>query len=221
MLDTMTKQFQHFIRSLENELKSPLPGKDAQYRMAPQPRSKPWKGSYDAPQEDARQSGVLVLFYPDDDQICLPLILRQTYAGVHSGQIGLPGGGYEHADADLAATALRETHEEIGVPSNNVQIIGELSSLYVFASNFVVQPVVGWVSVKPNFQIDTHEVAQLIETPLNALCNPANQRTEVWELRDRRATVPHFRIQEHNVWGATAMILSELLALESVRHDVS
>lgn len=214
----MNEKFQQFIEALSAELQGTLPGREAQHRMAPQPRSKPWKGSYDSPDPNARKGGVLVLFYPRENQIWLPLILRQTYDGVHSGQIGLPGGGYERTDADLFETALRETYEEIGVPQDQVQIIGQLTQLYVFASNFVVHPVVGWVPTRPNFQIDPYEVAQLIETPLSALYDPANQHTEVWKLRDRSATVPHFRIQDHNVWGATAMMLSELLAIDAVQQ---
>ncbi len=209
----MSEQFQQFIKTLSKELQGPLPGRDAQHKMAPQPRSKPWKGSYDAPQADARTSSVLMLFYPSENEICLPLILRQTYKGVHSGQVGLPGGRVEESDANLTETALRETHEEIGVSSDEIEIIGKLSPLYVFASNFMVHPMVGWVPSRPSFQLDPYEVAQLIETPLSALQDPANHHTEVWEMRDRTATVPHFRIQEHNIWGATAMMLSELLAL--------
>lgn len=214
----MKRQRPQFIEDLAQELSNPLPGRDAQHRMAPQPRSKPWKGSYDKPSEDARQGGVLILLYPDEGEFYLPLILRPTYKGVHSGQIALPGGAAEQEDGDLSQTALRETYEEVGVPSNQIQILGQLSPLYVFASNFLVQPVVGWTESQPDFQTDPHEVAQLIKTPLGALQNPENYHCETWELRDRTALVPHYRIQTHNVWGATAMMLSEFLTLNAVRE---
>ena len=214
----MNQQPSQFIKNLAAELANPLPGRGAQHRMAPQPRSKPWKGSYDEPREDARQGGVLLLLYPDQEKFYLPLILRPTYKGVHSGQIALPGGALEDADEDLVQTALRETFEEVGVPSSQIQILGQLSPLYVFASNFLVQPVVGWTDTQPTFQTDPHEVAQLIKTPLGALQDPQNHYRETWELRDRTALVPHYRIQEHNVWGATAMMLSEFLSLDAVKE---
>ena len=205
-----------FIQALQKQLGQELPGRDAQYRMAPMPRSKPLKGSYDKPDPNARQGGVLVLLYPHQGEPYLPLILRQTYDGVHSGQVGLPGGGMEEQDEDIIATSLREANEEIGIPANQIQVIGQLSPLFVFASNFLVQPVVGWVAERPIFQADPREVAQIIETPLAALLDPAHTFHEEWALRDRTATVPHFRILGHNIWGATAMMLSELLALPAI-----
>lgn len=209
--------FDFFIEHLRHELTKPLPGREAQYAMAPRPRGFSGNGSYDHPQSDARHGGVLILFYPHDDDIFLPLILRPTYEGVHSGQIGLPGGGFEPEDSDLAATALREAHEEVGVLPAQVKVIGQLSPLYVFASNYLVQPVIGWTATRPQFKLDPQEVAALIETPIGALLDPNNHAEELWTLRNRRAIVPYYRVDGHNVWGATAMILSELLALSSFR----
>lgn len=212
----MTNASNLFIQDLQRDLHGELPGRAAQYRMAPAPRHKPWKGSYDQPAADAREGGVLLLLYESVDLLYLPLILRPTYRGVHSGQVSLPGGGREDCDANLVATALREAHEEIGVVETDIQVLGQLSPLYVFASNYLVQPVVGWTDARPSFQIDPHEVAELIEIPLTALADPSNHFQEEWVLRDRKAVVPHFRICGHNIWGATAMMLSELLALPSV-----
>ncbi|MEM7128554.1 MAG: CoA pyrophosphatase [Chloroflexota bacterium] len=226
----MNIAFTTFIHNLQQDLFKELPGRDAQYRMAPTPRGKSWKGSYDDPDPTARLGGVLVLFYPYTVQLdhpespylepyaepYIPLILRQTYDGVHSGQIGLPGGGHEEQDESQIATALREAQEEIGVHADQIQVLGELSPLFIYASNFLVQPVVGWIKERPTFQAEVREVAQIIETPLSALSDPANYRCEEWKLRDRIATVPHFHIQGHNIWGATAMMLSELLALPSI-----
>lgn len=209
---------QTFVEALQRDLANELPGREAQYRMAPRPRHGDLP--YDQAPATARWSGVLILFYPHAEEVYLPLILRPTYDGVHSGQVGFPGGGYEEQDADLIATALREAYEEVGVVPASVTVLGQLSPLYVFASNHLVQPTVAWVDTRPAFQPDPYEVAQLIETPLADLLNVNNYRTETWQLRDRSAEVPFYRIQEQTIWGATAMILSELLALPTVAQVV-
>lgn len=212
----MNNDFQSFIRTLEHDLQQPLPGHAAQYNMAPQPRS---GGELnDKPQADARQSSVLILFYPYAETVYLPLILRPTYPGVHSGQVGLPGGGVEPEDRDLRHTALREAHEEIGVDPSQVNVLGQLSTLYIYPSNNLVLPVVGWTAERPTFLPDPREVALLIEASVLEFLDPANYRTEVWELASRSATVPLFGIQNQIIWGATAMILGELLALPALRQ---
>ncbi|MCB9159124.1 MAG: CoA pyrophosphatase [Caldilineaceae bacterium] len=210
----MSTDFATFIAQLQQDLAQPLPGRDAQWAMAPRPR--PGAGRYDEPGTDARQGGVLILFYPRAGDVWLPLILRPTYRGVHSGQVGLPGGGYETIDTDITATALREAYEEVGVAPEAVTVLGHLSTLWVSASNYVVQPTVGWTAARPEFRADPYEVERIIETPLQALLTPDCRHEEEWELRNRRATVPYFLVDGEVVWGATAMILSELLALPAV-----
>jgi 8-oxo-dGTP pyrophosphatase MutT (NUDIX family) len=214
---------QQFIESLRHDLLAPLPGSIAQYQMAPQPRS--GRLPYDQAPDTARRSGVLILFYPQEDaqgqeEIYLPLILRPTYDGVHSGQIGLPGGRWEDTDVDIVATALRETHEEIGVHAEHIEVLGQLSPLYVFASNNLVYPTVGWIDHRPTFEPDPYEVALLLEFSLRDLLDPGNLRSEQWQLRDRAAQVPFYYIQKQTIWGATAMILSELLTLPTVAQLV-
>ena len=212
----LTDPFEDFVAKLGTELSRPLPGRDAQYLMAPRPRSGA-AGRYDQPAENARQGSVLALFYPHNSQTRLPLILRPTYSGVHSGQVGLPGGGHEEIDRDLAATALREAYEEIGVHPKAVNILGHLSPLYVYASNYLVHPVVGWTAARPDFRIDPYEVARLIEANLGDFFDPNNRVEEEWQLRDRVASVPFYRIDGEAIWGATAMILSELFSLQVFR----
>lgn len=207
----MSDPFAAFIEQLQRDLASELPGQEAQYRMAPQPRAGGERG--DLPTVNVRRGGVLVLFYPHNEQLYLPLILRPTYEGVHSGQIGFPGGGYEEGDGDLTTTALREAYEEVGVEKAQIRVLGQLSPLYVNASNYLVQPTVGWCATRPDFRIDPYEVAMLLETPLTALQDPANRYSEQWQLRGRSVQVPFFKIGEQIIWGATAMMLSELLSL--------
>lgn len=199
------------LQSFCNEITKPLPGRAAQGRMAPRPRLG-WEAEF-VPPTPPRQGGVLVLFYPHQNQLYLPLILRPTYNGVHSGQVGFPGGGREATDHDLTATALRESYEEIGVDPGDIQVLGQLTKLYIVPSNYEVTPTVGWIPYRPDFRTDPHEVASLLEVPLRDLRDPCNSTEEEWQLRDRRAMVPFFRLSGQVVWGATAMILSELLTV--------
>jgi len=211
----MTERYEPFLRQLRHDLTQPLPGRDAQWRMAPRPR--PGADYRDQPDANCRQGAVLMLLYPWQNQVYLSLILRPNYSGVHSGQIGLPGGGQEEMDADLTATALREAYEEVGVHPSAVTVFGLLTKLYVSASNYLVQPVVGWTDYRPNFRCDPYEVAKLIESPLADFLDPQILHEEVWELRKHPVTVRYFDIQGQIVWGATAMMLSELLALPAIR----
>ena len=204
-----------FPQGLTRDLAGPLPGKRAQFNMAPIPRRE--AGHSTRPHAGAKVNGVLILFYPHDDDIFLPLILRPTYRGVHSGQVALPGGRIEDVDAGVVACALREAEEEIGVPPSQVAVLGQLSSLYIGASNNIVYPAVGWTDARPHFQADEREVAKLIETPLSALLDPANLHREQRDVRGRTALVPYFVICDQIIWGATAMILGELLELPTIQ----
>lgn len=208
--------FHTFITALTHDLQQPLPGARAQFEMAPRPRA--GASALEPPAADARQSGVLILFYPFRGEIYFPLILRPIYQGVHSGQVGLPGGGQEPEDANLTQTALREAFEEIGVPAEDVHVLGTLSPLYIERSNHLVFPTVGWTATRPRFHPDPYEVADLIEARLLDFLDPTLRRTELWELADRQATVPIFGVANQTIWGATAMILSELLALPTLRR---
>ena len=200
-----------FIDSLAARLAQPLPGHAAHRQMSPVPRAGSKPGY--VPPIPPRRGGVLVLFYPHEGSLHLPLILRPTYDGTHSGQVSFPGGGQEEADADITATALREAYEEVGIPPQQVRILSHLSKLYIEPSNFEVYPAVGWMAQRPAFRTDPYEVARLLEVPLVDFSNPANRYAEMWNLRGREVRVPFFKIQEQTVWGATAMILSELLAV--------
>ena len=210
----MSQPHADFLARLRADLGGPLPGQDAQLRMAPRPRTgSDFRGE---PGPDVRQGGVLALFYPHEGRLMLPLILRPTYRGVHSGQVAFPGGGREPGDADLIATALREGYEEVGIDPAQVTVLGQLTPLFVIASNYLVQPTVAWSDTRPAFQIDPYEVALLLEVPLTDLLDPANRRRETWALRGRSVEVPQFAVAGQTVWGATAMMLSELLALPAV-----
>jgi 8-oxo-dGTP pyrophosphatase MutT (NUDIX family) len=193
-------------------LQGPLPGYDAHERMMPATRKTIYR-DIQVP-DDAKKSAVLILMYPGVDGLYFPLIERTEYPGVHSKQIGLPGGAWETEDADFVATALRETEEEIGVSRHAIEVLGQLSPLYIPPSNFWVQPVVGCVHTKPTFVPDPAEVASVIETALAQLHDPGIvTQSKIQHSSGASLTVPSFVIQGHVVWGATAMMLSELVLL--------
>lgn len=204
------------IEEVQQALQGSLPGISGQKEMAPQPR--PGELSRWADPDDCRQAGVLLLLYPHatngkDSELHLVLIRRPDYPGVHGGQISFPGGGRE-GEESLRATALRETLEEIGVPSDTVTVIGQLSPLYTPPSNFCIYPFVAFRTERPIFRPDPNEVAAIIEPPLSHLLDPGTRKVELWEFRsygERR--VPFFDVDGHKVWGATAMILSEFITL--------
>ncbi len=202
-----------FIDDLALRLRRPLPGHEAQYRLAHQVRR-----NVPPPPPDARRAGVLALFYPRDNDWHIVLIERMSGHpnDRHAGQIGFPGGAYEAGDGTLERTALREAYEEVGAPWEEIQVLGELTQLYIPVSNFLVFPFVGRVNYTPVFTPQAAEVRAVLEVPFSAFRHPEALRTRDMELANGSLIlrdVPYFDIDGKVVWGATAMILSELLAV--------
>lgn len=163
-----------------------------------------------------RLGAVLALFYCADDALTLVLTRRPDYGGVHSGQVSFPGGRHEPPET-LEATALRETVEEIGVPPEEIEVLGALTPLYILPSDFEVHPFVGRARRgRPVFVAHEREVAEIVEAPFDLLLDPATRAEEEWDLRGLSMRVPFFLVGPHKVWGATAMMLSELV--ERVRY---
>ncbi len=190
-------------------LQKPLPGLAAQLKLAPEYRVESLRAT---PPADARPAGVLILLYQSNGMWHFPLMKRVEDGLVHGGQISLPGGSQE-AGESLQETALREACEEVGAACAEVEVLGQLSSIYIPPSNFLVTPTVGHVAERPDFQCDPREVAELIEVPLGALFDRAVVKREPWTLRGATVEVPIYQIGPHKVWGATAMILSEFSLL--------
>ena len=204
--------FNLFINRLKRSLALPLPGQTAQMRMVPPTRQEALQ-SPDS-RERAKPSAVLILFYPDDEKIKFILIERAVYNGIHSGQIAFPGGQFEPTDSHLHATALRETNEEIGVNPQQVKILGKLTKMYIPPSHFDVYPFVGFVDKKPDFKVDNTETKAILEINLEDFLNPACQTIKTIHHRTGiTVDVPCFYLNNKIVWGATAMILSELLVI--------
>jgi 8-oxo-dGTP pyrophosphatase MutT (NUDIX family) len=200
--------FNDFIRQLSLRLKKPLPGKEAQIKMASDIRLTNIR--YSSVPDNALRSGVLILLFPFGKSIRMVLIKRAIDQSVHSGQISLPGGKFEKEDADIEQTALRETHEEVGVKPSRIKMLGNLTQLYIPPSNFIVFPFVGYCNEKPVFVPDVNEVDCIIEADVTDFLNPLHRITKEIIIRNEfKITAPVFEIQGHSVWGATGMILSE------------
>jgi 8-oxo-dGTP pyrophosphatase MutT (NUDIX family) len=138
--------------------------------------------------------------------------LRAPTLSRHSGQIAFPGGSRDTEDADVVATALREAHEEIGLPPDRVRVLGLLSPVFTVVSNFLIAPVVGWIETEPaHLEANPAEVAEIIEVPLAGLSDPAIFHEEVWQRASREVTVSFYDYGEYRIWGATARIVREFL----------
>lgn len=154
---------------------------------------------------------MLICFYPYQHSIYLPLILRPQYDGVHAGQMAFPGGRMERIDENLTRTALREAQEEVGIRVSDVQVLGLLTELYIPPSNFYVQPVVGVLPYRPDFYPDPREVEAVVEVSLDTLLDETIVGDSQIEVRGITVDAPFYQIQGYRVWGATAMMISELL----------
>lgn len=204
--------FPNFVKALEEKLQAPLPGFKAHKLMMPHLRNPERYKLQD--KSKVRSGGVLILFYPDEGKIMLPLMKRPDYDGVHGGQVSFPGGKKEKGDKNLIETALREANEEVGIDISKVTVIGTLSEFYLSASNFNVLPVVGVVNEKPDFVPEPVEVEQILETELKHLQKSDTLKEAELLIRNTyKLKAPYFDVQGHIVWGATAMMLSELLAV--------
>ena len=139
----------------------------------------------------------LILFYPHQGEVFLPLILRPTYDGVHSGQMAFPGGRYELTDEDLIRTAKREAQEEIGLRLNDVRVLGVLSELFIPPSNFFVLPVVATLPYRPDFFPDPREVEKVIEVPYREIRDKTIVGQSEVEVRGKPIQAPHYLIQHY------------------------
>ncbi|MEQ9468411.1 MAG: CoA pyrophosphatase [Ekhidna sp.] len=204
--------FDELTRFLEKRVQQPMPGDLAHQRMKPKlPNGAPVKMKHATP---PRKGGVLILLYEDQGIVRFPLIQRPNYVGIHSGQMALPGGRYEESDQDQFYTALRESQEEIGVDRGRVEIIGSLSEFFVAASNYMVLPVIGKIDHIPDFVPEPREVDDIVTPPITHLIDPNRlKEKEIVVRSDFKMICPYYDLEGRTVWGATAMMLSELVAI--------
>lgn len=203
-------RFEQLLNRIDLVVKQPLYALDAHLKMAPLERVQ-YLQNYDYSIHKPKASAVLSLFYPKNNNAYLLLIVRSSYPGVHSSQIAFPGGKRDFTDSSLKETALRETHEEVGIPPKKIEIVKQWSDLYIPPSNFMVSSFMGILHDTPQFILQPEEVSAVIELPITDLLNDhlvKNVRMNTSYAKN--ILVPAFMINDHIVWGATAMILSEI-----------
>ena len=202
-------KFELFLKHIEAVKNIKLPGMEAQFKLAPKLRL-----NYNAKKikaNDPKIAAVLALFYPNqNNEVTLLLTKRANYNGTHSGQISFPGGKVEQSDLNLKQTALRETFEEVGIIDEDIEVIREFTEVYIPPSNFLVTPFIGIIFNKPVFKVNS-EVAKIIEVPFSKLIDETNIGSiKITNSYMKETSVPCFKIDNSIIWGATAMILSEI-----------
>jgi len=202
--------FQDFLEHVPKLMQVALPATEAHFKMAPLERIESLE-NLKIETKNPKTAAVMMLFYPKNGRTHLVLIVRNSYQGVHSAQVAFPGGKYEPRDQIFENTALRETHEEIGIHRDSIEIKKAFTRLYIPPSNFMVYPFLGISKEELIFVPDGNEVADIIELPLSVFLEDeiivsVNLSTSYAD----NIMVPAFKINEHIVWGATAMMLSEL-----------
>lgn len=206
----MNKQnFSLSIEKIEKNLKEELPGEKAVQVM------EAFSAKYLMlqPTQKTRKSAVLVLLYPIDNEIYFPLILRNSYDGFHSNEVGFPGGRFEISDENLIQTGFREAKEEIGINPDDIIFLGTLTEIYIGPSDFTVLPVVGYMSYRPNFKPDPREVQQIFELKLDFFSDPDIIGCCEISIPGDVVITPYYEVNDHKVWGATAKIILELLSV--------
>jgi 8-oxo-dGTP pyrophosphatase MutT (NUDIX family) len=202
--------FKDFFESLAAVREVELPSIASHVKMAPLERVKSLQESIYS-SLTAKKAAVMMLFYPKEEIPHLVLIKRNSYPGVHSSQIAFPGGKVEQADKDFQETALRETFEEIGISSDKISILKNFTPLYIPPSDFLVYPFMGVCTDEIEFNLQKEEVAEIIEVPLQTFLDDSIISTKIIDTSYANSLeVPVFQFEDHVVWGATAMMLSEL-----------
>lgn len=203
-----------FFDFLKERLQQSLPGKNAHNRMLPEPAD----NSPELPQKSidssGHPSGVLVPLYPGDSGELHVILTLRTNSIRHAGQISFPGGRSDSGET-IVETALRETHEEIGIPSSKIEVQGTLSPFYLHRTDNRITPVVGALNDKPDMQRNEDEVAEIITVRLDDLLTQSYLKREKWELSNATYWVPYWDFHRVPLWGATAMMMSELLEIYS------
>ncbi|MEQ6123852.1 CoA pyrophosphatase [Pseudotenacibaculum sp. MALMAid0570] len=202
-------KFQEFLDNIHKFKSIPLGGLEAQFKLAPKLRLK-----YDAEKIEAnnpKRAAVLALFYPNqDEEATFLLTQRASYKGTHSAQISFPGGKIEERDILLVDTAIREANEEVGIIKDDINIIREITDVYIPPSNFLATPFIGYTDYRPNFIIN-QEVASTIEVLVSDLLDDSNiDSIKMNTSYMKNVDVPCFKLNDYIVWGATGMMLSEI-----------
>ena len=178
--------------------------------LAPQPR--PGQKFPSEVKNSCIKAGVLVLLFPILNQAYLTLTRRTPDVFYHRSQISFPGGRQE-SNENLKLTALRETHEELNIKVEELTLLGELTPLYIPPSNHCIYPLVAASDNHPRFKPQPSEVSEVLEVPLDHLMDPGNVHREIWTKGEGKYIVPYYLFDQNKIWGATAMVIAELLAI--------
>lgn len=204
--------FNTFVKTIPILESATLGGLEAHLKLIPESRKKINPNS--ALNSNTKNAAVLALFFPNKQgETSLLLTLRAAYKGTHGAQVSFPGGKPEKSDIDLKATALRECFEEVGIASKEIIVFKEMTPVYIPPSNFLMSPFLGYIQKPPTYTTN-HEVSEIIEVPLHELLNDETIcYTEMKTSYSDRITIPYFNIKNQTIWGATAMVLSEIKEL--------
>lgn len=200
-----------FIDFLAKRMQNKLPGIDSHLEMAPVIDGKPFRKF--KPEQTARKSAVLIPLIKRDNKLKIIFTLRSSKLKSHSGQISFPGGRAELGETSVM-TALRESNEEIGLPYKNIKVLGVMSNLFVPPSNSVITPVLGLIDQPFDYVLSEDEVEEVFEVDFDDFLCSDFYCEEIWDFKGVKVDVPFWKIHSKvPLWGATAMILSELLWL--------
>lgn len=208
---------QALLKYLKDALHEELPGLTAHSKMLPPGRRLKTR---DDELASVKQSSVLLLLYPEGEKIFTCLTRRPSTMTFHPGQISFPGGKVEKEDYSAEMAALREAREEIGIDTSSVEIIGKLSDLYVEVSRFSIQPYLAWAGEKPEFNVNTGEVEELILFPLSDFIGNETISEAVLDTVTGPLLIKYYPFNGEIIWGATAMILSELIEILKRKESV-
>ena len=199
------------IEKLESLLNAELPGLAAQLKMAPQFRKEELR-NYKL-EGKGKKSAVLILFNPFAEDLSIILTKRSAHLKHHRGQVSFPGGRVDKADKDDISTALRETHEEIGINPEDIKVLGRLSRLIIPPTNFDVCPIVGILTKSPSYLLSLDEVESVVEVPIVQLLDKQNTKQKLFTTSSsgNHRKAPYYDVMGLEIWGATAMIISELV----------
>lgn len=207
-----TRSHHRLLQTLQEAISVSLPGQSAQYQAVPPNRP---HANLEEVRNAAstRHAAVMALIHPIEDAPHVALIERNTYPGVHSGQISFPGGKMESSDQGLMHAALRETSEEVGVRSDQYRVWGELTEVYIPPSQFLVKPFLGIAQQPLSFEADPREVNQILHVPLDFFLDPISLQPREVNVGAFKVKVPSYTYEGHIIWGATAMMIRELTTL--------
>lgn len=204
------QKFDDCIAFLKERMKKPLPGLQAQLKLAP-----PFRDNIMPKVMDNYRKGSVMLLIKNIEQCPYIVFIERSDDGkVHSGQIAFPGGKKDESDESLLATAIRETEEEIGLASHDISVVGDLTQLYIPPSNFMVDPFIGCVVQQIDYSINEKEVKRIIEIPLADFFHEGVISNEdVVTTYRGPVSVPCYNLHGVQIWGASSMILSEFISL--------